>query len=62
MGLLRSAGSLDRITLLIPTHDALIENLHVAISFFMENAIGQTGQVMGAGSVEDHRPVPGHIR
>ena len=42
---------------LIPTNDSFIENLHIAITVFVENAISQTGQVMGARSIEYHEPV-----
>jgi hypothetical protein len=28
---------------LVPTDDTLIEDFHVAVTFFVEHAIGQTG-------------------
>jgi hypothetical protein len=38
---------------LIPADDALVEDFHVAVIFFVQYAIGQTGQVMGASSIQD---------
>ena len=45
------------ITLLDPAGEAFVEDLHVAIAFLVEDAVGQTGQVMGTSSIEDDRPV-----
>ena len=45
----------------MPTLDAFVEHFHVAVTVFIENAIGQTGQVMGAGSIERDRPITGNI-
>ena len=45
----------------MPTLDAFVEHFHVAVTVFIENAIGQTGQVMGTGSIERHRPIAGNI-
>jgi hypothetical protein len=38
---------------LIPADDALVEDFHVPVTLFVEDAIGQTGQVMGASSIQD---------
>jgi hypothetical protein len=43
--------------LLVPADDSFVEDFHVAITVFMENAIGQTGQVMGARSIKHNRAV-----
>ena len=45
----------------MPTLDAFVEYFHVAVTVFIENAIGQTGQVMGAGSIERNKPIAGNI-
>jgi hypothetical protein len=46
--------------LFVPANEAFIKNLHIAIAIFVKNAIGQTGQVMRAGSIENNRPVAGN--
>ena len=43
---------------MVPADDAFVEHLHVAVAAFVEYAIGQTGQVMGAGSIKHEKPVP----
>jgi hypothetical protein len=48
------------VTFLIPAHDALVENFHVAVTSLVKNAIGQTGQVMGTGSIEHDRSIAGN--
>jgi hypothetical protein len=53
----RNLGPLHWVTLLVPANDPLIENFHVPVTVFIENAIGQTGQVMRASSIKDYRPV-----
>src|SRR5918992_409305 len=53
----RNLGSFHWITSLVPADQAFIKNLHIAIAIFVENAIGQTGQVMWAGSIENNWPV-----
>ena len=53
----RNLGSFHRITFFVPADDAFVKHFHVAIAVFIENAIGQTGQVMGAGSIENNWPV-----
>ena len=45
----------------MPTDNSFIEHFHVAVTVFVENAVGQTGQVMGAGSIEHDRPIAGNI-
>src|SRR5215469_5154211 len=53
------------VTFLIPAHDALVENFHVAVTSLVKNAIGQTGQVMGTSSIQDDQSIFGysfHIR
>jgi hypothetical protein len=40
-----------------PAGNALIEHSEVAISLRGELFVGQTGQLVGAGSVEDHQSV-----
>ena len=45
----------------MPTFDAFVEHFHVAVPVLVKNAIGQTGQVMGARSIERDRPVAGNI-
>ena len=42
---------------LIPADDSFVEDLHIAITALVEHAISQTGQVMGARSIEYHRSV-----
>src|SRR5512132_3621985 len=53
----RNLGPLHWVTLLVPADDPLVENFHVPITVFIENAISQTGQVMRASSIKDYRPV-----
>ena len=48
-----------RIPQLHPTGNALIEHSEIAISLRGEFLVGQTGQLVGARSVEDHQPVTG---
>lgn len=48
----RSLGAFHRITLFVPAGQAFVEDFHVAVVVFVHNAIGQTGQVMGACSIE----------
>src|SRR5690349_5899640 len=50
-------GSFHRITLFVPADDTLVENFHVPVTVFIENAIGQTGQVMRTCSIEHKRSV-----
>ena len=45
------------VALFDPAGEALVEDLHVAIAFLVEDAIGQTGQVVRASSIKDDRPV-----
>jgi hypothetical protein len=42
-----------RIVFLMPADDPLVEDLHVPVALFIEYAIGQTGQVMRARSIEN---------
>jgi hypothetical protein len=49
-----------RVAFLVPAYDALVENFHVAVTLFVENAVGQTGQVMGASSIQDDRSILGN--
>jgi hypothetical protein len=44
----------------VPADDALVEDFHVAVAIFVENAIGQTGQVMWASSIQHDWPVLGN--
>ena len=44
----------------MPADDALVEDFHVSVTLFVENAIGQTGQVMGASSIQDDQSVLGN--
>lgn len=60
MRLLRST-SLYGVAALSPSGKAFIENSHVAVSFLVQEAIGQTGQVMGASSVEHDEFVFGDL-
>ena len=53
----RNFGSFHGVALLVPADDSFIEHFHVAETVFVENAIGQTGQVMGARSIEDDRSI-----
>jgi hypothetical protein len=46
-----------RIPELHPTGNALIEHSEIAIPLRSEFFVGQTGQLVGACSVEDHQPV-----
>jgi hypothetical protein len=46
-----------RIPELHPTGNALIEHSEIAISLCGKLFVGQTGQLVGARSVEDHQPV-----
>jgi hypothetical protein len=41
----------------MPADQAFVKNFHIAIATFIENAIGQTGQVMRTGSIENNRSV-----
>ena len=50
-------GSLHGVALLVPADDPFVEHFHIAVTIFVEDAIGQTGQVMGARSIEDDGPV-----
>ena len=45
----------------MPSEDSLIEHFHVLITVFVENSIGQTGQVMGASSIQHDQPVARNI-
>jgi hypothetical protein len=56
--LTRNFGSFHGVALLVPADDPFIEHVHVAKTVFVENAIGQTGQVMGARSIEDDGSIP----
>jgi len=38
-----------------PAGKSLVENFHVAITLFVENAVSQTGQVTRARSVKNHQ-------
>ena len=58
---LAEQGSGHRVALLVPTFDAFVEHFHVAVTVFIENAIGQTGQVMGTGSIECNRSIAGNV-
>jgi hypothetical protein len=49
-----------RIAFLIPAGDALVENFHVAVTLFVKNAIGQTGQVVRASSIQDDQAIVGN--
>ena len=53
----RSLHAFHRIALFVPADDTLVENFHVPVAVFVENAIGQTGQVMGTCSIEHDRSV-----
>ncbi len=46
--------------LLVPADDPFVEYFHVAVTLFVKHAIGQTGQVMRAGSIEDREAVSWH--
>ena len=54
---LRNFSSFHGVALFVPAHDTFVENFHVAVTAFVENAISQTGQVMGARSIENDRSV-----
>lgn len=56
--LTRNFGSFHGVALLVPADDPFVEHFHIAVTVFMQNAIGQTGQVVGARSIEDDRSVP----
>ena len=57
---LADLGSFHGIALFVPADDSLVENFHIPVIVFVENAKGQTGQVVGAGSIEDHEPILGN--
>ena len=48
----RRLGPFHRIALFVPADDTLVENFHVPVTILIENAIGQTGQVMRTCSIE----------
>src|SRR3954447_15869215 len=50
-------GPFHWITFFIPADDTFIEDFHISITVFVENAISQTGQVMRACSIKNDRPV-----
>jgi hypothetical protein len=50
-----------RIPQLHPTGNALIEHSEVAIPLRSEFFVGQTGQLVWTGSIEDHQPVTGDL-
>ena len=58
---LTEQGSGHRVAFFVPTFDAFVEHFHVAVTVFIENAIGQTGQVMGTGSIERDRPIARNV-
>lgn len=53
--------SFHRIAFFVPADNSLVENFHVAVTLFIQNAIGQTGQVMRAGSIEDNQAILGNV-
>ena len=53
----RHFAAFHRVAFLVPADEAFIEHFHIAITVLVEYAISQTGQVMGACSIEHHRPV-----
>jgi hypothetical protein len=46
--------SFHGVALFEPAGESFIENLHVAVTIFVENAISQTGQVTRATSIKDY--------
>jgi hypothetical protein len=50
-------GAFNRVAPFDPSGEALIENFHVPVAFFVQYAIGQTGHVMGASSIEYHESI-----
>jgi len=50
-----------RVVFLIPADDAFVENFHVTVTLFIENAISQTGQVVGASSIQDKQLILGNF-
>lgn len=54
-------AGVDGIAVLFPVRDAALEHVHVAVPKPIDVLIGQTGQVVWAGSVEDHRLVARHV-
>ena len=44
----------------MPADDSFVENFHVAVAFFVEDAIGQTGQVMWASSIQNRDAIAGN--
>jgi hypothetical protein len=53
---------LDGVAVLFPARNTFLEHLHVPVAKTVEILIGQTGQMVWAGSIEHHRPVARHIR
>jgi hypothetical protein len=52
---------LGRVPLLDPAGDSLIEHSEIAVSQHIELLVGQTGQLMGTGSVEDDDAVAWNV-
>jgi len=48
---LRDLCPIHRLVFLIPADDTFVEDFHIAEPFIVQNAIGQTGQVMRASSI-----------
>lgn len=48
-------------TLVNPACNAFVQDLEIAIPHGVEFLVGQTGQLMGAGSIEDHNSIPGNL-
>src|SRR4029078_13603053 len=43
-----------RMALFVPADDTLLEDFHIAVTVFVENAISQTCQVMGTCSIQHY--------
>src|ERR1041384_952042 len=57
LSLRRRFGAFRRIVFFVPAANAFVEHFHVAVAVFIENAIGQTGQVVRARSIEHDRSI-----
>jgi hypothetical protein len=54
-------ASLNRIASFNPAGKTLIENLHIPIAVLQKNAIGQTGQVVGASSIQNNESISWYL-
>ena len=55
------SAAVQGVALFDPAGEAFVEDLHITVALLVEHAIGQTGQVMGASSIEHERPVSWHL-